>query len=38
MEEIGLLTSWDSFVKALQVQLGASSYDDTIKALISLKQ
>jgi len=32
------LTSWEAFVKALQIRFGTSSYDDPLEALISIKQ
>lgn len=35
MEEIGALTSWESFVKALQIQFGPSTYNNPIEALIN---
>jgi hypothetical protein len=38
LEETGILTSWEAFVKALQIRFGTSSYNDPMKALISIKQ
>ena len=38
LEETGILTSWEAFVKALQIRFGTSSYDDPMEALISIKQ
>ena len=38
LEEIGILTSWEAFVKALQIYFGTSSYDEPREALISIKQ
>jgi hypothetical protein len=38
LEETGILTNWEAFVKALQVRFGTSSYDDPMEALISIKQ
>lgn len=38
LEETGILTSWEAFIKALQIHFGTSSYDDPMKALISIKQ
>ena len=38
LEETGILTSWEAFIKALQIRFGTSSYDDPMEALISIKQ
>jgi hypothetical protein len=38
LEETEILTSWEAFVKALQIRFGTSSYDDPMEALISIKQ
>ena len=38
LEETGILTSWEAFVKALQIRFGTLSYDDPMEALISIKQ
>lgn len=37
-EELGLFTSQEAFVKALQTQLGSTAYDDKMKALARLRQ
>jgi len=36
-EETRILTSWEAFVKALQIHFGTSSYDDRMEALINIK-
>ena len=38
LEETEILTSWEAFIKALQIHFGTSSYDDPMEALISIKQ
>jgi hypothetical protein len=38
LEETWIITSWEAFVKALQIHFRTSSYDDPMKALISIKQ
>ena len=37
-EELGIFTSWDSFVKALHTRFGSSTYDDPMEVLIKLRQ
>jgi hypothetical protein len=35
---LGLLTSWDAFDQAIQLQFGPKSYDDPMEALTRLRQ
>lgn len=34
----GIFTCWDAFIKALQILLGSTDYDDPMEALTRLKQ
>ena len=38
VENSGLFTGWEAFVKAMHVRFGATSYDDPMKSLTKLKQ
>ena len=38
LEDTRILTSWEAFIKALQILFGTSSYDDPMEALINIKQ
>ena len=37
-EEAGLFTSWEAFVKVLQIRFGNIAYDDPMEALTRLRQ
>ena len=37
VENFGLFTDWEAFVKAMHVRFGANSYDDPMESLTRLK-
>ena len=37
VENFGLFTDWEAFVKAMYARFGATSYDDPMESLIRLK-